>query len=461
LGALVAAIGLWVSPTQGAGFASQSFGGEHGNVVEANPTSLYYNPGGLGFADKTSLGLYGTLALRSATWTHPQAPDDYPDPAGAQGADTGKATLFNVFGGPSLAGSVPLTKNLVVAAGFFAPFYGVSHADKNSAFAGSSMYPLAVDGVQRWFAIDAKIQVLYFSAGAAYRLGPLSVGVGGNVISAGVSLSQARNIGGAGKPNVAAEGRAYLDVAGFTASFGAGVMVEAIPRQLYLAASYQSQPGLGPLGLDGSLSIVPPGQKASEYSVTLHQSLPDVVRAGVRFRPSRAAWELRAFGDWTRWSVLTSQCVAQRGGDCVIEPDGSAAMGPGDATVLGNIRRNWKDTGAARAGFSYWWTQAVETFVGAGYETGAVPASTIAPDLYDADNVLAAAGGRFALTEDLFLTLSYTHIQYLDRNVSLARSTLATSSSGVPYVYPTVEGNGGGRYTQWIGLVTGNLEAVF
>jgi hypothetical protein len=31
----------------------------------------------------------------------------------------------------------------------------------------------------------------------------------------------------------------------------------------------------------------------------------------------------------------------------------------------------------------------------------------------------------------------------------------------VLYVYPTVEGNGGGQYTQWIGLATGNLEAVF
>jgi long-subunit fatty acid transport protein len=79
----------------------------------------------------------------------------------------------------------------------------------------------------------------------------------------------------------------------------------------------------------------------------------------------------------------------------------------------------------------------------------------------DADNVLLAIGGRFALTEDLFVSVSYTHIQYLNRDVSTTRSTLATSPSGVPYVYPAVEENGGGLYTQWIGLLTGNLEAMF
>src|ERR1019366_905724 len=94
-GGLLVAAFSWPGRADAAGFSSQQFGGEHGNVVETNPTALYYNPGALGFSEKTNLGLYGTLALHSLTWTHPQAADDYPDPAGAQGADTGKATQFN------------------------------------------------------------------------------------------------------------------------------------------------------------------------------------------------------------------------------------------------------------------------------------------------------------------------------------------------------------------------------
>jgi long-chain fatty acid transport protein len=444
-----------------AGFASQTLGGEHGNVVESNPTALYYNPGALGFSGGASLGLYGTLALRSATWTHAKAADDYPDPPGAQGADTGKATLFNVFGGPSIAASMHVSKDLVLAAGFFAPFYGLSRWDKNGAFAGSTMYPQAVDGVQRWFVIDGKVEVLYFSVGSAYRLGPVSLGASANFISSTFSLSQARNIGGTGQPNVAEEGRAQLDAHGYQGSFAAGIEVEAVPGQIYLAASYQAQPGLGPLALDGDLLITPPGQKPTHYSITLHQSLPDVVRAGLRLRPRTLPWELRLFGDYTRWSVFTSQCIAERGGSCSVESNGGQSTGPGDATVLGNIRRDWRDTWGLRVGASYWFAPAVEVFAGAGYETAAVPAATIAPDIADADNVLVALGARFALTEYLFATVSYTQIQYLNRNVATTASTLATSASGVPYVYPTVEGNGGGLYTQWVGLFTGNLEAAF
>jgi long-chain fatty acid transport protein len=457
----VLAISTTPAIARGAGFASQQFGGEHGNVTETNPLALYYNPGGLGFSDHVELGLYGTLAFRHATWTHPQAADDYLDPAGAQGADTGKASLFNVFGGPTLAGSVHLTNDLVVAGGLFAPFYGPFSWDKNQAFAGSTKYPQAVDGVQRWFGISGQIAVLYFSAGAAYKLGPLSIGASGSFITSSVSLLQARNIAGAGKPDVTEEGRGSFSVQGFNGSFGVGLMLEAIPEQLYLSTSYQSQPGLGAQALEGGLDVTPPGMKASHYDVTLHQSLPDVVRLGGRFHPAGLPWEFRLFGDYTRWSVLANQCLAEGGGVCAVGPTGAALTGPGDATVLANVRRDWKDTWGVRSGASFWPLQAVEAFAGIGYESSAVPGETMAPDIPDADKILVALGARIALTERLFLTASYTHLQYFDRDVSTTRSTLATGASGTPYVYPTVEGNGGGDYTQWVGLVSGNLEAVF
>ena len=62
-----------------AGFATARFGAEHGNVTEANPTALYFNPGAI--AASVGLHLYadGVLALRRVTWTHPAAPSDLPD----------------------------------------------------------------------------------------------------------------------------------------------------------------------------------------------------------------------------------------------------------------------------------------------------------------------------------------------------------------------------------------------
>ncbi len=456
-GALAVAIGGWQGNARAAGFSTQTFGGEHGSVVETNPTAAYYNPGGLGFSSTSALGVYGALAIHSITWTHAQAADDYTDPPDAQGADTGKASLLNVFGGAALAGSTHLTKNLVIAGGFFAPFFGTSHWDQNGAFANSTKYPEAVNGVQRWFGTDGKVEVLYFTASAAYRLGPISIGASGNLISSTFNLHQSKIFGGTGKPNVAKEGTSYFDVQGYNGSFAAGAMVEAVPGQVYIGGSYQAQPGLGAQALDGDLYITAPGMPTEHHLVTLHQSLPDIIRAGIRVHPKSIPWEFRLFGDYTRWSLLQNQCLGERGGACAVGADGGPITGGG--IVFGNVRRDWNDTWGVRAGASYYVNPAVEVFAGAGYEVAAVPDATLAPDIPDANNIQATLGGRFKLTDTLFLAASYTHIQYMDRDDN--SSTLASDASGNAYVYPTVEGNGNGHYTQWAGFFSGNLEMIY
>ena len=86
-----------------AGFAAAEFGGEHGNVVTTDPTALYFNPAGIALGEGTRLYVSGVLALRSATWSHAQAASEMPDPAGAEGADTGRAHFSNLLGAPALA----------------------------------------------------------------------------------------------------------------------------------------------------------------------------------------------------------------------------------------------------------------------------------------------------------------------------------------------------------------------
>jgi len=102
----------------------------------------------------------------------------------------------------------------------------------------------------------------------------------------------------------------------------------------------------------------------------------------------------------------------------------------------------------------------VELLFGAGYETGASPDATLAPDIPDANNVQGTLGARFRLTESLFLTASYTHIQYFTRN-NIGKSTLAANPDGSMVMYPSVEEDAGGIYKAWIGTMTGNLEALF
>jgi long-chain fatty acid transport protein len=456
LGSLVSAVGVAGGGRDAlaAGFEAARFGGEQGSVVTTNPTALYYNPAGIGFSDGTHVFLDGDVALRNLTWTHTLAPTDVPDPPNAQGANTGTAHAFNVFAGPAL-GATTRFGNFAVGAGLFVPFGGRESWDTNKQFVGS-MYPLAADGVQRWHIINAALTFIYGTLGAAYRLGPLSVGVAGNFVAGSVSFSQAKNVSGMGQADTTNEDRVSLDASGNTGSFGVGAMLEVVPDRVWLAASYQSQPGMGPQSLGGTLDIQQHSSGSAvlgEYKpkVTLTQALPDIVRAGIRWRATPSL-ELRLFGEYTRWSVMHTQCVAVQGYACAVYPNGSDATSAG--AVLANYVRDWKDTVNVRAGASYWITPRIETFAGTGFENAAVPDSTLEPSLADADNIELALGARARLLDWLYVALSYTHLQYLDRD-NTGKSTIANA------LVPTFQQDGGGKYTQWVGFFDLNVEKTF
>jgi long-chain fatty acid transport protein len=229
-------------------------------------------------------------------------------------------------------------------------------------------------------------------------------------------------------------------------------MFEALPNRLWLGASYQAQPGLGPQVLTGTLTNIYLGSSAP-FPVRFNQALPDILRLGARYRPSETL-ELRAFGDFTRWSVMKTQCVVldQNDYQCLVNPDGSDASGHG--AVLQNLRRLWKDTFGIRGGVSQWLKPTVELFAGLGFETAAVPDETLDPALGDANNFSAALGVRFGIIPSLFVAGSYTHIQFFGRD-NTGKSQLAQPS------FPTSRPDGGGKYTQWIGLFNVNAELQF
>jgi long-chain fatty acid transport protein len=440
-----------------AGFANTQIGGEQGNVVATNPTSLYYNPAGMALAKGSQLGLYGGLALRHATWDRPGAATDTKDPADAQGANTGMAHLFNVFGGPSIGGTLKIG-NLVLGAGFFAPFYGRAHWGKNDSFVNSSKYPLAAAGVQRWFSIDGATSILYFTAGAAYRFGPLSIGATGNFISSTVNSTTAKNPLGTGIPDTSTEGRAFLDAHTFNGSFAAGLMLEAVPDQLWIGASYQAQPGMGQQSLKGTLQISSATYGTNVFPINFLETLPDIYRAGIRWRLKNAPLEFRVFGDRTNWSSFKTQCLVIQGNPCTVGANGEDNTSNGAIQL--NIRRNWSDTYGGRLGVSVWTSPGVELLFGGGYETAATPDATLAPDIPDANNVQGTFGARFRFTESLFFTASYTQIQYFTRD-NTGKSQLFQDSQGNMVQFPTVEEDGGGVYKSWIGVFTGNLEGIF
>lgn len=436
------------APAHAAGFASARFGGEQGHPLASNPTALYYNPAGLGFSEGTAVLVDGVLALRQGSWDHGLAPSERVDPAGADGANTGRASFRNLFGGPMLGASTRLGQ-LALGGALLVPFGGRSHWDKNPRFADSA-FPLAADGVQRWHNIDGAITVAYLTLGAAYRLGPLAFGATANLIRTSIEQVQAKNILGNGEPDTTREGRADLAVGGWHGSFGLGVMWEVVPARLWLGASYQAQPGLGEMALSGTLITRYEGSP-STFNVTFRQALPDVIRWGARLRPL-AQLELRVFGDVTRWSVLQTQCVSLQNTACEVDPAG-ADVTP-DGNTVQNVRRRWRDTWALRGGISYWPRPHLELLLGGGAEKAAPPAATLEPGLMDADNLQGALGVRVEVFPSWFLAATYTQLHYFPRD-NTGRSELAAAE------LPTRRADGGGRYELSLSLLQTSLEKRF
>jgi long-chain fatty acid transport protein len=448
VGAVAACVGAaaWCSDASAAAFASARFGGEQGSVVTTNPTALYYNPAGIGFSTGTHVLLDGQLALRYASWDHPMAPTDPAEPPGTQGANVGSARLFNVFGGPALGATTNLG-NFAFGAGLFVPFGGSESWSPNDHFS-NPQYPLASAGVQRWHVIDGSLSYIYLTAGAAYRIGPLSLGASGNFAMGSVSTAEAKSPAGLGVPDTTREGRGTLNVSGSTGSFGVGAMLEVVPEYLWLGASYQSQPGLGAQVMNGTLGLTSSYGNTS-FKVNLTQALPDIYRLGVRWRP-RQDTEFRLFGDFTRWSVLKTQCVALENYACQVYSNGADATGG----VQANLRLDLNDTYGVRGGASFWASPEIELFAGLGFETAAVPDATLQPGLMDADNVALAAGGRFHIAHWFYLAASYTQIEFFDRD-NIGKSSLAEA------MVPTQQQDGGGIYSQWVGIIDVNLEKEF
>jgi long-chain fatty acid transport protein len=329
------------------------------------------------------------------------------------------------------------------------------HWEQNPRFVNDPAFPLAADGVQRWHLIEGSVASLYFTVGAAVRLGPVALGLTGNLVRSSVHSLQAKSFNPQQVIDPLNEGRIGIDVSGFHGSFGLGALVEAVPDRLWVGASYQAQPGFGPMKLDGTLSTSLGADVAAPRAITYTHALPDIVRAGLRARPNverilgRHVLELRLYGDFTRWSRLQTQCVSVRGEPCAVFPDGTDAT-PG-ATTIQNIRRGWNDTYGANLGVSVWATDAVEIFAGTGFATAATPDATLDPLMPDADNFRVAGGARFAVPGGFHITAGLTSVQYLSRD-NTGRSTLSDAQ------LPTRRPDGGGRYELWLGLLHVALE---
>ncbi|MEM9460102.1 MAG: outer membrane protein transport protein [Myxococcota bacterium] len=441
---IAACIGLSSAPAHAAGFATARFGGEHGHPTTDNATAIYYNPAGIALSKGTHIFVDGTLALRWASYERPQsavnvvqasqmnpAMDpayDYPT-----GANDGKATLFNGIVAPFVGATSDFGTDFIYGGlALYFPFGGSAVWDKNPSFSGSDDFPGAIDGVQRWYSVDGSIRSMYITGALGFNIKKigLSLGVSGSAIRSEVVTLRARNSDGtddllttdaSGNP-ILKEGRSYVDVNGWQGGFALGAVYNVLKKdKVWIGASYTSQPNVvGGMTLTGDLNNTLGLAAPSTTAVELTQTLPEIIRLGVRYRPVEKV-ELRLFGDYTRWSVFDKQCVLDAnvdGRSCNFDGEDNALDdpenfgGPGDGAVgvTQHLPRYWRDSGGVRVGVSYWFLPQLETYIGAGFDSSAVPVETLDPALMDMNKMSVALGARWQIIKYLALSLTSTEL---------------------------------------------------
>jgi long-chain fatty acid transport protein len=439
---------LCAEPANASGFSTARFGGEHGNPVTTNPTAIYYNPAGLAESEGIHLFLDANLAIRRASYKHTPHPSDVAEPPGAEGANTDKATLFNVLAAPMFGASANFG-GFAVGAGVYVPFGGTSIWDKNERFKDSS-FPGPYDNSQRWYSLDGTIKSTYYSVGAAYKIPStgLSIGVSGNLVNSVVDTIRARVSDGSN--DIDNEGRTYVDVSGWQYAFGVGLMYEALPEQLYLGLSYQSKPNVtGGMVLKGRLwNKLGPTVEKDEIELT--QDMPDVYRFGVKYRMP-PDWEVRISTDYTRWSAFENQCLASPGDSCEVDADGKEV--PGSGTTQ-NLPRHWKDAFGVKLSGSYFVGEPLEIMLGAGYDGNAIPDEALDPALMDFHDISASLGARYQVVDPMFVALTFTQLFYFSRDT-------AGNNKNSEWHTRSRSPDSGGKYEQTISLVNANVEFVF
>ena len=455
-----------------AGFAAARFGGERGNPTETNPTTIYYNPAGFGMSEGTNIYLDANTAFRSITYDRPSDvisdqnpfPDDADKNARALDANSGESTLSNIIVAPMLGLTTDFGLDLPVKLGLgvYAPFGGQSDWDKQGS---SDEFPGAEDGSQRWYSIDGTIQTIALSGALAYHLesARVSFGLSGSLLLSKVDTLRARNSDGSDNlenSGVHAEGRTWLDVSSTDYNLGAGVLWEVWRRKAWLGLSYQAAPNFdGKMEMDGTLTSLLGTAKKQESDVIFTQALPDVLRFGLRVRP-KAAYEIRVFGDWTRWSKFENQCLANSTVEdiytaCEVNEDGGFANPDADTgNVVQVFDRSYTDAWGVRLGGSYWLNKALELQVGAGYDSNAVPDKTIDAALLDMNKVTASLGGVYQFTDWMAFGMSGTNVFYFERDL-----TDATGNDSLEL--PSKQPGNQGIYTQNIFLINTNMQFTF
>ncbi len=401
--AVAAAIVSGAVTAQANPFFIGRYGGLREGPTDTGPFSLYWNPAGLAVPGGR-VGLHLQGLMRHATYDRPAEANDVPPELEAVNA--GKATASSGGVVPAITGGYgfEIADDFVLGlgAGFFVARAGVVAWDED--LAAPEQHPGAVDGPQRWAAINTSLLILSPSVGVGFAHRPTGLSVGLAPVFNIVSLStvRARNPDRSERlfdqGGTLAEGRILLDDGeDFGVTLTAGMRWQP-DDDLAFAFSWVGGRDYDLRGT-GFVTFGVAPETTADARIPLQ--VPHTFRLGADV--AATDWlVVRPLAEYSNWSVMDRQVVTN--------------VDNGEALII--IERDFQDTLAAKVRFDFIVSDRWVLQLGGGYETGATPPQTHEPGLAEGDSWHAAAGFTVDLTEQLKLTASYWWHQFHEVEVT-------------------------------------------
>jgi long-chain fatty acid transport protein len=335
-----------------AGFALDVVSGRGTGMAAAqtamvdDSSAIFYNPAGIARGKSLDAQLGVTLISPSFSYT---------DTAGKK-----SSMDFQVVPPVNAYVSGGVTKDLSVGVGLFTP-YGLA-IEWPSGWAGRNLMT------------RASLESFYVNPSVAYRFGPVRVGAGFQLVRATVNLQRDLRFG-------TQDGTSELGAGTWGAGANGGVQIDAIEKYLTIGAHYRSAVKLA---FDGNahFSNVPTELESLIHDQAASTSIvnPDQLAIGVASRPTDAI-VVDVDVVWLGWGKFRSIDIAfpndKSGGLAIHEPKRWSNAVNYHVGVEGTLSKSWKLRG------------------GVLYDPSPSPASTLGPDLPDADRLNLAVGGTY------------------------------------------------------------------
>ena len=370
-GRVVLAVVCFAADASAAGFALDVHSARATSMATAmtghvrDPSAIFYNPAGIvqGQGLDTQLGV--TLIAPSFSYT----------------SRSGEKTSSNFRVLPPVHAYVTygITEKLSVGVGVYTPF-GVTLG-----------WP---DGwVGRRQISSIALQTFDINPTAAYRIGPVSIGAGLQVVRGTVRLKRQLAFG---------ENEGSTDLGGGTWGVGAnvGVMVEPIADVLSLGIHYRSAVKLSFNGLADFEGVPAPlQQQIYDQAVKTSILTPDTLAMGVAVRPVKTLL-LAADVVWYGWSNFKSV-------DLVFPDDVGGSLDNSKPKAWKNVANYHL---GAEGEIKEWRVRG-----GLLYDPTPSPDNTVTPDSPDATRVNVAVGGGYVHRSGFTVDLAYRLVVLLSR----------------------------------------------